>query len=306
MNQNEAAGTSGKKLSTAFLGLGAMGYPMAAHLARRGQETGTAAYVWNRTAEKAERHAEQYGSQAASLEEMAQAEVLFTCLPTSAEVDEVIGQLRPHLRPGTFWVDCTSGHPAAATRQRAQLAELGVSFLDAPVSGGTSGAEAGSLTVMLGGPEEEAEAVRPALAFGGKVVRVGETGAGFAVKAINNVLLAANLWAAGEGLSALARSGVDLSAALEVINASSGRSNASQNLIPQRVLTREFPVTFALGLLAKDADIALDVALSAKASAPVLAQVAALYRAAAHSVGPEEDHSAALKLIERMNHQELT
>ena len=306
MDQRKAAAEGGPGLSTGFLGLGAMGYPMAAHLARQGKASGGAAYVWNRTAEKAERHARQYGSLAASRAEAAQVDVLFTCLPTSAEVDALIGRLRPHLRPGTFWVDCTSGHPEAAQRQRAELAELGVSFLDAPVSGGTGGAEAGTLTVMLGGPEEEVEAVRPALAFGGKVVRVGETGAGFAVKAVNNVLLAANLWAAGEGLSVLARRGVNLGAALEVINASSGRSNASENLIGQRVLTREFPLTFALGLLAKDADIALDVALSAKASVPVLAQVAALYRAATHSVGAEHDHSAALQLLERMNAQEIT
>lgn len=297
---------AGSATTTAFLGLGAMGYPMAAHLARQAAASGGRALVWNRTEARAQKHAEHYGSEAVSLEEAARADLLFTCLPTSAEVDDLIAALTPHLRPGTVWVDCTSGHPDAARRQRERLAALGVKFLDAPVSGGTGGAEAGTLTVMLGGPEEEVEAVRPALAFGGKVVRVGETGAGFAVKAVNNVLLAANLWAAGEGLSVLARRGVNLGAALEVINASSGRSNASENLIGQRVLTREFPLTFALGLLAKDADIALDVALSAKASVPVLAQVAALYRAATHSVGAEHDHSAALQLLERMNAQEIT
>ena len=291
--------------TTAFLGLGAMGFPMAAHLARHAASSGGRALVWNRTPAKAAEHAAQFGSEAVSLTDTAQAQVLLTCLPTSAEVDELIAALTPHLRPGTVWVDCTSGHPDAARRQREGLAALGVKFLDAPVSGGTSGAEAGTLTVMLGGPAEEVEAVRPHLAFAGKVVRVGDTGAGFAVKAINNMLLAVNLWAAGEGLAALGRSGVDLGAALSVINASSGRSNASENLIPQRVLTREFPVTFALGLLAKDAGIALDVVQSAGASAPTLAQVAGLIRAASHVVGPQEDHTAALKLIEQMNRQEM-
>lgn len=178
-------------------------------------------------------------------------------------------------------------------------------FLDAPVSGGTGGAEAGTLTVMIGGPEAEVEAARPHLAFAGLVVRVGETGAGFAVKAVNNVLLAANLWVAGEGLATLVRAGVDAGAALEVINASSGRSNVSQNLIPQRVLTREFPATFALGLLAKDAGIAMDLVQTGKGSAPVLAQVAGLTRAAAQVVGPEQDHTAALKLIEQFNGVEI-
>lgn len=292
-------------IKTAFLGLGAMGAPMAAHLARHARDTGGEALVWNRTAARAESHAAEYGSRAVSLQEAAQADVLFTCLPTSAEVDEVIAAMQEHLRPGSFWVDCTSGHPDAARRQRGQLAARGVRFLDAPVSGGTAGAQAGTLTVMLGGPTDEVDAVRPALAFAGKVVHVGDTGAGFAVKAVNNALLAVNLWAAGEGLAVLARAGVDVSAALEVINASSGRSNATENLIPQRVVTREFPATFALGLLAKDAGIALDLAQSTRGSAPVLAQTAALIRAAAHAIGPNADHTAALKLVELMNTQEI-
>ena len=110
---------------------------------------------------------------------------------------------------------------------------------------------------------------------------------------------------AGKEYAVLGRAGVNLGAALDVINASSGRSNASENLIPQRVLTREFPATFALGLLAKDAGIATDLTQRVQGSAPVLAQVAALLRAAQHAVGPAEDHTAALKLIEAMNAQEI-
>ena len=300
-----AALRAGTGTTTAFLGLGAMGYPMAAHLARQARQGGGRALVWNRTEARAQEHAAQHGSEAVTLAQTVQAEVLFTCLPTSAEVDETIAALTPHLRPGTVWVDCTSGHPDAARRQREQLAALGVKFLDAPVSGGVGGAEAGTLTVMLGGPADEVETVRGELAFAGKVVHVGDTGAGFAVKAVNNALLAVNLWAAGEGLAALARGGVDLGAALTVINASSGRSNATENLIPQRVVTREFPATFALGLLAKDAGIALDLAQSTRGSAPVLAQTAALIQAAAHAIGPDADHTAALKLVELMNTQEI-
>lgn len=291
--------------TTAFLGLGAMGAPMAAHLARRAHDTGGRALVWNRTPERAQAHARAHGSHAATLAEVAAADLIFTCLPTSAEVDSLIAALEGELRPGTLWVDCTSGHPAAAPRQRERLAARGVGFLDAPVSGGTGGAEAGTLTVMVGGPEAEVEVARPHLAFAGLVVRVGETGAGFAVKAVNNALLAANLWTAGEGLATLVRAGVDAGAALEVINASSGRSNVTQNLIPQRVLTREFPATFALGLLAKDAGIALELVQSGGGSAPVLAQVAGLTRAASQVVGPEQDHTAALKLVEAFNAVEI-
>ncbi|WP_417926367.1 NAD(P)-dependent oxidoreductase [Deinococcus actinosclerus] len=289
----------------AFLGLGAMGDPMAAHLAPHARAHGHRVLVWNRTAAKAEAHARAHGTQAATLEEVAAADVIFTCLPTSAEVDEVMGRMRPHLRSGATWVDCTSGHPDAATRQAAELAARGVTFLDAPVSGGTVGAQQGRLTVMVGGDAAALETARPHLAFAGKVVHVGGTGAGFAVKAVNNALLGVTLWATGEGLAVLGRAGVNLGAALDVINASSGRSNASENLIPQRVLTREFPATFALGLLAKDAGIAVDLTQSVQGSAPVLAQVAALLRGAQRAVGAQEDHTAALKLIETMNGTEL-
>ncbi|WP_019585643.1 NAD(P)-dependent oxidoreductase [Deinococcus apachensis] len=289
----------------AFLGLGAMGRPMAGHLARYTAETGGRTLVWNRTPERAETHAREFGSEAVGLAGVAAADVIFTCLPTSAEVDGVLAALEGQLRPGTAWVDCTSGHPEAARRQSSRLAGQGVAFLDAPVSGGTAGAEAGKLTVMVGGDAGALAAVRDSFAFAGKVVHVGGTGAGFSVKAVNNALLAVTLWATGEGLAALARGGVNLGAALEVINASSGRSNASQNLIGQRVLTREFPATFGLGLLAKDAGIAADVVRTAGASAPVLMSVEALMRAAATVVGPEADHTAALRLIEQMNGTEL-
>lgn len=289
----------------AFLGLGAMGWPMAAQLARHTNETGGRTLVWNRSGAKAEAHAREFGSEAVTLPEVAAADVIFSCLPTSAEVDEVLEALTGHLRAGTVWVDCTSGRPEAARRQAAALAERGVAFLDAPVSGGPMGAQAGTLAVMVGGDAAVLERVRGDLAFAGKVVHVGGTGTGFAVKAINNTLMAVNMWAAGEGLAALVRSGVDPHAALEVINASSGRSYPTETLIPQRVLTREFPVTFQLGLLAKDTGIALNVVQDARASAPVLLQVAALYRAAAHHVGAEADYSAALQLVEQLNGVEL-
>jgi len=289
----------------AFLGLGAMGDPMAAHVTRHARQGGHRALVWNRTASRAHAHAHAHGSEVASLEQAAQADVIFTCLPTSAQVDEVLTVMEAHLKAGAVWVDCTSGHPQAAAAQGQRLAARGVTLLDAPVSGGTGGAQAGTLTVMVGGPADALEAVRPHLAFAGKVVHVGQGGAGFAVKAVNNALLGAALWATGEGLAVLSRAGVDLHAALDVINASSGRSNASQNLIGQRVLTREFPATFALGLLAKDAGIAADLTGSVQGSAPLLAQTAALLRAAEHLIGADEDHTAALKLIEQMNRTEL-
>jgi 3-hydroxyisobutyrate dehydrogenase len=284
----------------AFIGLGAMGYPMAAHLARR-----FPTLVWNRTFQKALKHQEAFGSRAVPLEEVTEAGVIFTCLPTTKEVAQVAERLLPHLRPGTHWVDATSGDPEESRRLAERLREKGVVYLDAPVSGGTAGAEKGTLTVMLGGPEEAVERVRPYLAYAKKVVHVGPVGAGHAVKAINNALLAVNLWAAGEGLVALVAQGVSAKKALEVINASSGRSNATENLIPERVLTRAFPKTFALGLLVKDLGIAMRVLEGEKAPSPLLRLTREVYEMAKRELGPEADHVEALKLLERWANAEI-
>ncbi|HEX5579956.1 MAG TPA: NAD(P)-dependent oxidoreductase, partial [Gemmatimonadaceae bacterium] len=224
-------------MNVSFLGLGAIGRPMAAHLARPPFRLA----VWNRTAERAASFAAETGArQAATPADAARgAAVVVTCLPTSREVEALLDGpdgLLAGLQRGAVLVDCTSGDPAGSRRIAARLAEHGVAFVDAPVSGGTSGAAAGTLTVMVGGAEDDLERVRPVLeAFGKRIVHCGPVGAGHAVKAVNNALLAINLWSAAEGLAALGRAGVDPGLALEVINGSSGRSNATENLFPERV-----------------------------------------------------------------------
>lgn len=281
--------------TVAFVGLGAMGGPMAAHL-----PPVVDTLVWNRTAAVAERHAERHGSRAVELGEVAGADVVVSCLSRTVDVVDVARQLADRLRAGTVWVDCTSGEPEPSRVLAARLGEHGVDYLDAPVSGGTAGAEAGTLTVMAGGDAAVLDRVRPVLeAFAARVVHVGPVGAGHAVKAVNNTLLAANLWAAGEGLVALAKAGVPAATALEVVNASSGRSFPSEVLVPERVVTREFPVTFTLGLLAKDVGIAQGVLDAARVPAPVLRQVGELLAVAVRELGPDVDHTAALQLVER-------
>jgi 3-hydroxyisobutyrate dehydrogenase len=197
-------------------------------------------------------------------------------------------------------VDCTSGDPPTSRQIAADLAKRGVAYIDAPVSGGVSGAEAGTLTVMCGGEAAVIDRVRPVLAgFAGKVVHCGAIGAGMAVKAVNNALLAVDLWSTAEGLAALRKAGVAPGVALEVINASSGRSNASMNLIPQRVLTREFPRTFRLALLDKDVAIAAEFLREEKVPSVVIQLVAELMRLAHHELGEAADHVEAVKVIER-------
>jgi 3-hydroxyisobutyrate dehydrogenase len=286
--------------SIAFLGLGAMGWRMAAHLPKEFSDV----RVWNRTFSKAEAHAKEFGTTASSIENAVQADVIFSCLPTSAEVEALIAAHPP--KAGSIWVDCTSGEPTSAQRLSVKLAETNVHFLDAPVSGQTIGAERGTLTVMIGGDTAALERARRAIEpFAGLIEHVGGSGAGFAVKAVNNMLLAVNLWAVAEGFSALKAHNVNLESALTCINASSGRSLASENTFPQRVLNREFPLTFALNLLAKDTGIAIDLAHSAKLPSPLLALTQSLYRAASNSLPEDSDFSAVVKLLESWTGQVL-
>ena len=288
-------------MSVAFLGLGAIGRPMAACIARAGLPLA----VWNRTAQRARDFASANGARYATspADAARDAEVVITCLPTSPDVASLLdgdeGLLRG-MRSGSALVDCTSGDPSTSQRIAARLAERGIGFLDAPVSGGVSGAEKGTLTVMVGGDAALLERVRPVLqTFGQKIVHCGAIGAGDVLKAVNNALLAVHIWSAGEGLAMLAKFGVSPRAALDVINASSGRSNASMNLFPERVLTRAFPRTFRLALLDKDVGIAAGVASDEKIPAPLLQLTASLYRVAHGALGEEADHVEAVKLIEQ-------
>lgn len=279
--------------SVAFIGLGAMGYRMAAHLPKHFDTV----FVWNRNFAKAEQHAATYGTQAVALSNATQADIIFSCLPTSADVEILLADL--NLKAGSIWVDCTSGVPESAKKLAAQLATKGVSFLDAPVSGQTIGAENGTLTVMIGGDKTAFEQALPAIqAFGGLIKHVGESGAGFAVKAVNNMLMAVNLCAVAEGFTTLKAHGVELNEALDCINASSGKSMVTETIFPQRVLNRRFPLTFALPLLAKDTGIAVDLAREAKLATPVLATAQNMIQAANALSDNTSDFSSAVKMYE--------
>jgi 3-hydroxyisobutyrate dehydrogenase len=287
--------------TVAFLGLGAIGRPMAARLAAA---PGISLAVWNRTTERARVFALETGARhAATPADAARgADVAISCFPVSADVEATLDGpdgLLAGLARGALLVDCTSGDPATSRRIAARLGEHGVGFLDAPVSGGTIGAEQGTLTVMVGGDAALLERARLVLeAFGSKIVHCGDVGAGDALKAVNNALLAIHVWSTAEGLLALAKAGVRADVALDVINASSGRSNASMNLFPERVLTRAFPRTFRLALLDKDVGIAAGVAREQKIPAPILQLTADLFRIAHHALGEDADHVEAVRVLE--------
>jgi 3-hydroxyisobutyrate dehydrogenase len=288
-------------MKTAFLGLGAIGRPMAARIATAGLPLS----VWNRTPETAAAFAAATGARHASspADAVRDADVVITCFPESRHVRALLDGpdgLLAGMKRGSTLVDCTSGDPATSRLIAASLADQGVGFLDAPVSGGVTGAEKGTLTVMVGGDAETLDAVRPVLdTFAQKIVLCGGTGAGDTVKAVNQAFLAIHLLAAAEGLATLVKEGVDPTLALEVINASSGRSNSSMNLIPERVLTRAFPRTFRLALLEKDIGIAAGLARDNKVPAPVTMLTADLFRVARGELGEVADHVEIVKMIEQ-------
>jgi 3-hydroxyisobutyrate dehydrogenase len=287
-------------MRAAFLGLGAIGRPMAAHLAARHDLA-----VWNRTTARATEFAAVHRARVARTPaEAAQgAEVVVTCLPTSAEVESLLdgtdGLLRG-LHRGALLLDCTSGDPESAQRIGRRLAGAGVAFADCPVSGGTNGAEAGALTVMVGADPETFARAQPVLAaFGKRIEHLGPVGAGSALKAINNALLAANILTFGEGFAGLAKAGIPVRKALDVLNASSGRSFVTEALVPDRVLTGAYPNTFRLALLEKDVRIAVRFLESHGVDSPVLHLVAQLFQAARAQLGEDADYLEAVRLQER-------
>ena len=283
-----------------FLGLGAMGAPMAAHLARRGPLT-----VWNRTAGRAAAFAAGTGARLASTprELAATVDVVITCLPSSREVEALLDGadgLLAGLRAGGLFLDCTSGDPASSRRIAARLAERGIAFADAPVSGGTNDATAATLSVMVGADPATFARAHPILAaFGQRIEHVGPVGAGDALKAVNNALLAVNILALGEGLAALVKAGVAPRIALDVINASSGRSFVSEVLIPERVLTGAWPRTFRLALLDKDVGIARALLAETGVEGPLLEQTGTRLSAARAELGETADYLDPIRLNER-------
>lgn len=291
----------------AFLGLGAIGAPMARHLARDEFDF----VVWNRTRARADAFVAATPARVAHspADAARDRDVVICCLPVSRDVESLLDGpdgILATMPAGAVFVDCTSGDPATSRRMAARFAEHQIEFLDAPVSGGVVGAVQGALTVMVGGDVKALDRVRPILeCFGQRIVHCGVVGTGDALKAVNNAMLAMHIWGLAEGLVALQKAGVAADVALEVINASSGRSNTSMNLFPSRVLTREFPRTFRLALLDKDVAIAADLAREQHVPSPLLQLTAELFRMAHNELGELADHVEATRVVERIGGAEI-
>ena len=281
-----------------FVGLGNMGRLMAANLAAAGFPL----VVRDSDPGAQQRFIDAHGGAPASAPaDFAATSVVVTMLPDGAAVREAVlgweGGIASALRPGSVVLDMSSAEPVGTQKLAADLAPLHVGVVDAPVSGGIARAETGTLSLMVGGRDEDAFAlVRPLLeTLGERIFRTGPIGSGHAMKALNNFLGGAAYVAAAEALAIGKEFGLDPAVMLDVVNTSTGRSFTSEVVFTGDVITGRYGTGFALGLLAKDVGIAAGLAESVGISAPALDLVQRRWAEAAAGLGFAADHSAAHK-----------
>lgn len=254
-----------------FIGLGSQGAPMA----RRQIDAGYPMVLWARRPESLAPFADTAATMADSLEDLAvRVDHVGICVVDDAGVRQVCETLMPVLRPGSSIAIHSTVHPDVCRELAAQAAQRGLLLVDAPVSGGGPGAAAGTLTVMVGGPEPAVAAVQPLLeTFASLIIHLGDVGAGQMAKLVNNALMAAHMAIAHEGLEAAAALGIDRTALIELVKVSSGRSFGFEvcSRLPE-------PAAFRHGaeLLAKDVRL-LGESLNGHTSADAFQRVTAAF-----------------------------
>ncbi|MDE2583687.1 MAG: NAD(P)-dependent oxidoreductase [Rhodospirillales bacterium] len=300
--------TTDTKPAVGFVGVGNMGWPMAASLVR----AGFTVQVNDSRREVANNFVQQVGGSAPdSLRELAAAsDVIVTILPTSAIVRAVLADgednLLAGMKPGTVVVDMTSGVPSVTQELALRVAELGGTLIDAPVSGGVPRARTGQLAIMAGGEAAAIERAMPVLqAMGSQVLRTGAVGSGQAMKALNNLVSTGGFLIGIEALLIGQRFGLDPAMMVDVLNAATGMNNSTQKKFKQFVLSRSFDAGFTMGLLDKDLSIALQVGRETATPAPLSALCKEMIGAALAMFGPGADHTEMAKLSERLAGTEL-
>jgi len=262
----------------AFIGLGVMGYPMAGHLARAGHDV----TVYNRTTARAEAWTEEYGGHRAlsPAEAAAGADFVFVCVGNDEDVRQVtLGETGAvaGMKRGAILVDHTTASARLARQLDDEARAIGCGFLDAPISGGQSGAERGTLTVMIGGEAGTFEQVRPILeAYSRSARRIGPAGSGQLTKMVNQICIAGILQGLSEGLAFAQAAGLDAGAVVDVISKGAAQSWQMDNRA-ETMLRGEFDFGFAVQWMRKDLGIALDEARQRGAHLPVTALVDQFY-----------------------------
>jgi 3-hydroxyisobutyrate dehydrogenase len=280
-----------------FVGIGNMGRPMSANLAKAGFPL----TLYDASPDAARAHAAGIGVAAAgTLADLGAAcDVIVTMLPNGRIVRDVMldGGLAAALPPGALLIDMSSSDPIGSRDLGPALAALRVDFVDAPVSGAVPRAISGTLTIMLGSDDPAlSQRAKPVLmAMGNRVFETGSLGTGHAMKALNNFVAAAGFAAVAEALILAGRFGLDPKVAVEIMNVSTGRNFATENVFAQHVLSGDFATGFALGLLAKDVGIAAGLSRALDKPLPIVTETDRWWQEALDRLGPAIDHSAAFK-----------
>jgi 3-hydroxyisobutyrate dehydrogenase len=210
------------------------------------------------------------------------------------------------LQTGAIVIDMSSSEPIGTRELGEVLAGKGIGMIDAPVSGGVKRAEDGSLATMVGGDPAVIARVRPVLeAMAKQIFLTGPLGSGHAMKALNNLVSAAGLWMAAEALLVGKQFGLAPETMVDVLNASTGRNNSTENKFKQHILSRAFGSGFSLGLMAKDLRTAQELAVATGVFAPFARCCTELWNEALGELGAAADHTAIVRVLEQKTGQEL-
>jgi 3-hydroxyisobutyrate dehydrogenase len=298
---NPNKGTAGNT-RIGLIGVGNMGAPMAANLLKAGWKV----TVYDAAPEKSRSFVAAHGGAAASsLAEVGSAsDVVITMLPDGFVVRKVVlgardtnDSLAKGLAKGAVIIDMSSSAPVGTRELGEDLRSRGLSLIDAPVSGGVRGAVAGTLAIMIGGEKALADRYDSLLSAMGKRFYVGALGSGHAAKVLNNYVSAAGLAAAAEAVRIAERFGIEPQTLVNVINASTGRNNSTENKFAQFILNGKFNSGFALGLMAKDLSLAMEVAQACGVPAELGHATLDLWKKAESAVGGAADHTEIARFV---------
>ena len=288
-------------MTIGFIGVGNMGNPMAGNVLKK---SGSPMVVYDRNPKAMENLVQGGAKAAASARDVVdRSEVVLTCLPASPDVEALYleaGGLIESAKPGTILIDLSSVLPSTPKKLEPVAKKRGVHFLESPVSGGTTGAAAGTLALMVGGDAEILKKVEPVLkCMGPNVFHVGQVGAGNTMKAINNLMSCVNALAMMEGLAVGLKAGLDLMTMHDVVKASSGGSKALDR-IPRAIVPRNFEPGFKVALMNKDLETFNTIAK--ELHVPVsFSNEAQRYEQAALAAGlADKDTSVLMTLIEKL------
>ncbi len=287
-----------------FIGLGIMGRPMAGHLAAAGYPL----VALNRS-QVPQELLDQGAIQAKSAAEVSsRADIIITMLPDTPDVEAVLfapGGVAEGLSPGKIVVDMSSIAPIATKEFARRIRDLGCAYLDAPVSGGDVGAKAATLTIMVGGPEDAFEIVRPVFERLGKnITLVGGNGDGQTTKVANQIIVALTIEAAGEALLFASKAGADPARVRQALMGGFANSRVLE-VHGERMIKRNFAPGFRIALHQKDLGLALDGARNLGLSLPNTATAQELFNAAVAAGGAAWDHSAMVKTLEKLANFEI-